>query len=196
MKSVNQSFFPLIPSELVLQVGQGDREAFSILYDQSSGILFALAVRMLGEQEAADLLQDVYVEIWKKASQYNVDRGSPMAWMVTLTRSRAIDKLRSREWKSRIRSEPLENLPVGGMESDEAGPFESSVQQELKKVVGSALENLPKEQSEALHLAYYEGLSQAEIAVRLQEPVGTIKTRIRLAMYKLRASLQSYWSQE
>ncbi len=196
MKSVNQSFFPLIPSELVLQVGQGDREAFSILYDQSSGILFALAVRMLGEQEAADLLQDVYVEIWKKASQYKVDRGSPMAWMVTLTRSRAIDKLRSHEWKSRIRSEPLENLTVGGMESGEAGPFESSVQQELKKVVGSALDSLPKEQSDALHLAYYEGLSQAEIAVRLQEPVGTIKTRIRLAMYKLRASLQSYWSQE
>ena len=118
-----------------------------------------------------------------------------MAGMVTLTRSRAIDKLRSREWKSRIRSEPLENLTIGGMESGEASPFESSVQQELKKVVGSALENLPKEQSEALHLAYYEGLSQAEIAVRLQEPVGTIKTRIRLAMYKLRASLQSYWSQ-
>ena len=147
---MNQPSSPMIPSKLVLQVGQGDREAFSTLYDQSSGILFALAVRMLGEQEAADLLQDVYVEIWKKASQYNVDRGSPMAWMVTLTRSRAIDKLRSREWKSRIRSEPLENLTIGGIESGETGPFESSVQQELKKVVGSALENLPKEQADAL----------------------------------------------
>ena len=91
-----------ISPELLKKVAAGDQTAFSQMYDQSSSILFSLTLRMLGDKdEAAELLQEVYLEIWGRANQFDEGRGSPLAWMVTLTRSRAIDRLRSRQWKSR-----------------------------------------------------------------------------------------------
>ncbi len=188
---------PIIAPELVAQVAKGNRHAFSQLYDLSNSLLFTLAKKILVETDAtAELLQEVYIEIWQKAHKYDPDRGSPLSWMVTLTRSRAIDRLRSRGWKSRRIAGSLENSTGVALEADNPTPLESYAQQELREKVGSALSVLPKEQRQALQLAYYEGMSQAEIAARLQEPLGTIKTRIRLAVLKLRGSLRSCWTQE
>lgn len=188
---------PIIAPDLVAQVAKGDRRAFSQLYDLSSSLLFTLAQKVLGEtEEATELLQEVYVEIWQKASHYDPERGSPLSWMVTLTRSRAIDRLRSKGWKSRQVTQTIEDqgVPQGAMSS--TSPFESVANQELREKVGEALRILPKDQCLAVALSYYEGLSHREIAERLNEPVGTIKTRIRLGVVKLREMLQSYWTQE
>ena len=189
---------PLIISpDLVAQVARGDRNAFSRLYDLSSSLLFTLAKRILDESdETSELLQEVYVEIWQKARQFDPNRGSPLSWMVTMTRSRALDRVRSKGWKARILTEHLDDHSMVQPVTSGTGPQESVEARELKEIVGKALRVLPDEQCLVLELSYYEGLSHREIADRLQEPVGTIKTRIRLAVMKLRESLQSYWTQE
>lgn len=180
-----------ISSELLKKIAAGDQTAFSQLYDRSSSVLFSLTLRILGDKdEAAELLQEVYVEIWRRAKQFDEERGSPLAWMVTLARSRAIDWLRSRQWKSRGTTDSIdESSLVGGLTSAN-DPLESYAQQELRKHVEGALAGLPTEQRQSLQLAYYAGLSHREIADQLKEPVGTIKTRIRLAVIKLKSTLQ------
>ena len=130
------------------------------------------------------------MEIWRRANQFDDGRGSPLAWMVTLARSRAIDRLRSRQWKSRRTTDSIdESSLVEGLTSAN-DPLESYVQRELRKRVEGALADLPTEQRQSLELAYYSGLSHREIADQLNEPVGTIKTRIRLAVLKLKSTLQ------
>ena len=178
------------PSLLAL-VANGDQQAFSQLYDHSSSLLFTLAVRILGNhEEAAALLQDVYLEVWRKVSRYDVGRGTPVAWLVTLTRSRAIDRLRARVARG---SRATPSLEAGAAaQVDDLGPssFETQADQELRIAIGAAVAGLPQAQQQAIELAYYEGLSHAEIAARLNQPLGTVKTRIKLGMSKLRDGLQ------
>jgi len=188
---------PIIAPELVAQVAKGNRHAFSQLYDLSHSLLFTLAKKILVEtDETAELLQEVYIEIWQKAHKYDPDRGAPLSWMVTLTRSRAIDRIRSKGWKFHRLTQTLDDQVVVQKLAGSSDPLESVETNELKVKVGEALRLLPKEQCRALELSYYEGLSHSEIAACLNEPVGTIKTRIRLAVMKLREALQSYWTLE
>lgn len=183
-----------IDPKLLARVVKGDQQAFSQLYDQSSPLLYTLAVRILGNrEEAAELLQEVYLEVWRKVARYDVGRGTPVAWLITLTRSRAIDRLRARGARSQ-RSEPLDgaatHVPDRG-----PGPFEAQADQEMRKLVSGALGNLPAAQQQAIELAYYEGLTHMEIAARLNQPLGTVKTRIKLGMAKLREALKQCWEQ-
>lgn len=180
--------------DLLARVARGDRGAFSQLYEQSSALLFSLAFRILGDREsAADLLQDVYLEIWRKRMRYDADRGSPMAWMVTMTRSRAIDRLRSRTAKGHGVTDPIENSPAVQLADGNPGPLETSAGNETRNLVGRALAELPEAQRKAIELAFYQGLSHSEIATQLNEPLGTIKTRIKLGMDKLRTALHPCW---
>lgn len=182
--------------DLLARVARGDRGAFSQLYEQSSALLFSLAFRILGDREsAADLLQDVYLEIWRKRMRYDADRGSPMAWMVTMTRSRAIDRLRSRTAKGHGVTDPIENSPAAQLADGNPGPLETSAGNETRSLVGRALAELPEAQRKAIELAFYRGLSHSEIATQLNEPLGTIKTRIKLGMDKLRTVLHPCWGQ-
>jgi RNA polymerase sigma-70 factor (ECF subfamily) len=182
--------------DLLARVARGDRGAFSQLYEQSSALLFSLAFRILGDREsAADLLQDVYLEIWRKRMRYDADRGSPMAWMVTITRSRAIDRLRSRTAKGHGVTDPIENSPAVQLADGNPGPLETSAGNETRSLVGRALAELPEAHRKALELAFYQGLSHSEIATQLNEPLGTIKTRIKLGMDKLRTVLHPCWGQ-
>lgn len=172
------------------QVVKGDHQAFSQLYDQSSSLLYTLALRILGNRdEAAELLQDIYLEVWKKVARYDVGRGTPMAWLVTLTRSRALDRLRTRTSKAQTVVDS-KDLSTPHVPDQSPGPFEIQADLELRNAVSKALAELPEAQRQALELAYYEGLSHTEIAARLNRPVGTIKTRIKLGMNKLRAALR------
>jgi RNA polymerase sigma-70 factor (ECF subfamily) len=182
--------------DLLARVARGDRGAFSQLYEQSSALLFSLAFRILGDREsAADLLQDVYLEVWHKRVCYDADRGSPMAWMVTMTRSRAIDRLRSRTAKGHGVTDPLENSPAIQLADANPSPLETSAGNETRSLVGKALTELPEAQRKAIELAFYQGLSHSEIAAKLNEPLGTIKTRIKLGMDKLRTVLRPCWGQ-
>jgi len=182
------------PSLLAL-VANGDQQAFSQLYDHSSSLLFTLAVRILGNhEEAAALLQDVYLEVWRKVSRYDVGRGTPVAWLVTLTRSRAIDRLRTRTARGSRATPSLEDGAAAQLDDQGPSPFETQTDQELRIAIGAAVAGLPQAQQQAIELAYYEGLSHAEIAARLNQPLGTVKTRIKLGMSKLRDGLQRWWN--
>jgi RNA polymerase sigma-70 factor (ECF subfamily) len=174
------------PIELVLRIGQGDRAAFGSFYDRFAALVFSFAMRLVQERSAAeDLLQEVFLQIWREAKTYSPERGAPEAWIITITRSRAIDKLRSirRREKSFV---PME-APTG---KEYEGKVESgATASDTKMMVNSALTRLPESQRNILELAYFDGLTQSEIADRLKEPLGTVKTRMRAALGKLRELL-------
>ena len=182
---------------LMIQVAKGDQEAFGQLYERSSSLLFTLLLRIIGNQsEAADLLQEVYLEAWRKASNYEADRGSPMAWLITLARSRAIDRLRALNARGRDLTASLEDVPPADLLDMEMNALEASAANERQVLVWKAIKTLPAVQRQAVELAFYEGLTHVEISERLNVPLGTIKTRIRLAMEKLRIGLLPLWEDE
>jgi RNA polymerase sigma-70 factor (ECF subfamily) len=183
----------VIDADLLARVVKGDQQAFSQLYDRSSTLLFTLAVRILGNrEEAAELLQDVYLEVWRKVSRYDVGRGTPVAWLITLTKSRAIDRLRARASRGYRATRAQIDDTAAQVADPGPSPLETQAEEELRSAVGAAVAGLPQSQQQAIELAYYEGLSHTEIATRLNQPLGTVKTRIKLGMSKLRESLQQW----
>jgi len=174
---------PINAVYLVRQVARQDREAFSRLYDRFSSLVFTLAMRMLKvRSDAEDLLQEVFVQVWRQGSNYNEDRGSPEAWIINIARSRAIDKIRAirRMEKSFV----LTDDPARAESS--ANVEASAAESEARLAMDSALANLPEAQRKVLELAYFDGLTQTEIAERLAEPLGTVKTRMRSGIQRLR----------
>lgn len=193
MDKPSQHATSVIDPTLLARVVKGDQQAFSQLYDYSSTLLFTLAVRILGNrEEAAELLQEVYLEVWRKVSRYDVGRGTPIAWLVTLTKSRAIDRLRAKASRGYRATNPLEAGTAAQVADPGPNPLETQADQELRMAVGTAVAGLPQAQQQAIELAYYEGLSHTEIAARLNQPLGTVKTRIKLGMSRLRESLQQW----
>ena len=171
---------------LLRRVAQGDRRAFDELYDQFSGVLFSTAYRVLNNQQAAeDVLQDVFVQIWEKAPLYDPSRGKPMTWAVTLTRNKAIDRLRSTQRRSRLQDD-VQRESETFEQFDDRSSFDAVVSGERGKLVRDALQKLSQDQREAIELAFFSSLTQHEIAERLGEPLGTVKARIRRGMMKLR----------
>ncbi len=178
---------------LVDRMARGDETALAELYDRHASKVYAVARAVVGESADADeVTTDVFVHAWRSAGAYDAGRGAVAAWLFTLARSRSLDRVRSRSRRSaRIeRAAAMDGgsfaVPVSGAGPDpERGPEMS----ELRGRVGAALADLPEAQRRAIELAYFEGLSQREIAERLDEPLGTVKTRIRSAMQKLRDAL-------
>jgi len=171
------------PAELVQQMGQGNRGAFELFYERYAPLVFSFAMRLVQERSAAeDLLQEVFLQIWREAGNYNPERGTPEAWIITITRSRAIDRLRSMRRRDRS-FVPMAG--VGGKEYD-AKVESGAAASDARIMVNSALAELPPPQRTVLELAYFDGLSQTEIAGRLKEPLGTVKTRMRAALARLR----------
>lgn len=186
-----------IDPKLLARVAKGDHQALSQLYDQSSTVLYSFARRILGSrEEAADLLQELYLEVWKKSLRYDVGRGTPIAWLLILTRNRAIDRLRTQS--SGAHQQPPESIDHHSSDrgmDPELSLFESQADQELRTLVCKAVANLPEGQRQAIDLAYHEGLSHLEIAERLNQPPGAVKTRIKLGLSKLREAFRSYSEQ-
>ena len=177
---------PTIAIRLIRQVANQDREAFGQLYDRFSTLVFTLAMRMLkARSDAEDLLQEVFVQVWRQAQSYSAERGSPEAWIVNIARSRAIDKIRS--IRRRERSLVLTDDPSRAESSDNVES--SAAESETRLAMNSALANLPEAQRKVLELAYFGGLTQTEIAERLAEPLGTVKTRMRSGIQRLREML-------
>jgi RNA polymerase sigma-70 factor, ECF subfamily len=176
---------------LVREVAGGDERAFAALYDRYSSILFGLLVRILHSRaEAEDVLQEVFLQVWQQARSFDAARGRAFTWLVTLARSRAIDRLRSLDSRERAarRSAAEATLPAnGGEEWADAAASRA----ERAEVVRGALALLPEEQRQVLLLAYLDGMSQSEIAAAKGQPLGTVKTRTRAGLKKLSELLRS-----
>jgi len=166
------------------RMARGEGDAVAELYDRHARPIYSLALRILGDTtEAEDIVQEVFSQAWKQAARYNASRGAVGAWLLTLARSRAIDRLRAK----RARPGDVSDERVAGQLVDTGPPADLLVlSSEQVARVRAALDELPLLQRAAIELAYYEGLTHAEIADRLEQPLGTVKTRIRLAMLKLR----------
>ena len=176
---------------LVRRVATGDGEAFARLFDLCSPMVLGLLVRMLGRrEEAEEILQEVFLTAWNRPESYDGTRGSVRGWLLLLARSRAIDRIRSRRSRSR-REEAVheERLKVAGGVAEPVGTRELE-ERERRRQVASALSHLPDEQRSAIELAFFEGLTQAEIARRTRTPLGTVKSRVLLGMRKLRQTLE------
>ncbi len=174
---------------LIALTAQGDQSAFSRLYDQSSPQIYGLVLRILGQPAMAeDVTLEVYTQVWKHAHSYDRQRGTPMAWLITLARTRAIDRLRAtRAERASVSLDEAAWIP-----NDDASPEERSSARQREEIVQTALAQLSAEQRDALLLGYFGGYSQSEIAARLNLPLGTVKTRMRLGLMKLRDLLAPY----
>lgn len=183
--------------ELVLRMQSGDERALGAFYDRWYPAVSALAARMLkSADDVEDVVEETFWQAWRQASRFAAERGSVATWLLTIARSRALDRLRATR---RLREETLEDSrgEVRGGEASSAAatiaapndPSRDVEQHERATLVRAALSELPNEQREALELGYFGGLSQSEIAERTGQPLGTVKTRMRLAMMKLRDRL-------
>ena len=171
-------------AHLIEGIAQGDQHALAALYDATSAYVYGLAVRIVHDPAAAeDVTIEVYTQIHQQVSHYDPGRGTPSAWILTLTRSRALDHWR-RESIRQHREESLKRAVA--TPSAAPTPEESSTERDRQRVVQHALALLSPEQRQAIEIAYYEGLSHSEIATRLGQPLGTVKTRIRTGMLALR----------
>ncbi len=170
---------------LLHAIAQRDEAALASLYDRYRLILFGLLVRILGSrEEAEDILQEVFIQVWRRAADFDQQRGKPFTWLVTLARSRAIDRLRQLSSRERLAIATAQEAPPEA--SDAAG---DAYRSEQREIVAGALAQLPEDQRQVLLLGYFEGLTQTEIASRLGAPLGTVKTRMRSGMIKLRELL-------
>jgi RNA polymerase sigma-70 factor, ECF subfamily len=171
--------------ELLHAVARGDEAALARLYDGYRVILFGLLVRILSSrEEAEDILQEVFIQVWRRAKDFDEKRGRPFTWLVTLTRSRAIDRLRQLGARQRLVTGAAQEQTEGISDA-----LSDTIKGSQKEMVHRALAELPEEQRHTLLLAYFEGLTQSEIAKKLGAPLGTVKTRMRSGMIKLRALL-------
>jgi len=180
--------------EMIAQIGQRDQGAFSVLYDRLSGPLYSLAFKMLGDaSDAQDALQEVFVQIWSRASTYDPEKSSVFSWAVLLTRSRAIDRLRARDRRLRVVVESTAENKVA--EATDASTVESAADTANKKDeaahVRSLLNNLPEDQRQAIELAFFGHRTHHEIAAQLGQPLGTVKARIRRGLLKLREQFRT-----
>jgi len=176
--------------ELIARTAQGDEAALGAFYDKTGSQVYGLAFRVLSDTTMAEeVTMDVYMQVWKQAGKFDQSRGNPMVWLTVLTRSRAIDRLRVGK-KDRETREPLEGLSEEqGVEGD---PEQRSFYLEQGRIVRQALASLPVEQREVIELAYFGGLSQSEMATKIGQPIGTVKTRVRLGMIRLRHVLRPF----
>lgn len=172
--------------ELVRKIGMGDRASFEEFYARFSGLIYSTALRVLAnEADARDVAQDVLFMIWEKAPMYDPARGKPLTWAITMTRNKAIDRLRSLQRRNRLRDDVQREMGADAFVTLRE-PCEDLEATEKGAILKSAVMKLSDEQREAIELAYFKGLTQQEIAARLQEPLGTVKARIRRGVLRLK----------
>lgn len=178
-------------ADLMEQVGRGERQALSILYDRYARLVFSIAYHLVSDQAIAEeITMEVFLRVWEKASTYKRDRAKASTWMTSITRNMALDWLR----KQKVRKQTSLDSDVAQLFQQSSGQHtERDVERSIKQeAVRAALYSLPVEQLQVIELAYYKGYAQQEIAEILQIPVGTVKSRTRLAMEKLRQVLGEY----
>jgi RNA polymerase sigma-70 factor, ECF subfamily len=183
---------PVVPgsepsSALIAAIAAGDRDAFGRFYDLTAPMAFGLIRRVLRDPEAAaEVLQEVFWQVWQDAPRYDPTRGTPEAWLVMRAKTRAIDRLRSIRRRDRTFVAPVDESVAQRREDPAPNP---AVVAEDRGLIQTALAQLPEPQRRVIELAFFEGLTHSEIATRLGEPLGTVKTRARLGLDRLRGVL-------
>lgn len=179
---------------LMVAVTAHDEAAFAVIYDRYADLVYSAAVRVLADSQLAeDATQDVFVRLWRRPESFIAERGRFMGWLMSVARNRAVDELRARRRRRRRDGGPLgspEDMVMPLFPDEGRDPLYNAQLREEQMLIRAALADIPPEQRVALELAYFGGLSQQEISALLHEPLGTVKTRIRLGMQKLRRSLQ------
>jgi RNA polymerase sigma-70 factor, ECF subfamily len=175
--------------ELIRRIASKDADAMDAFYTRYNRLAFSLVFRIVSNREdAEDVLVDVFWQIWQQASRYDASRGKPVAWLLTISRTRAIDYLRSRGGKA-AGSDEIEQQSQAAERGSEMDVF---VLADTRKAVQSALQSLPEQQRVPLELAYFQGMTHSEIADTLRQPLGTIKDRVRNGMMHLKKRLKPY----
>jgi RNA polymerase sigma-70 factor (ECF subfamily) len=178
-------------AELLRRIAQRDHAAMGELYDRVADVLFGTAIHILGDRrEAEEVVQDVFLQVWNKAATFDGALGTAFNWTIGITRNRCIDYLRSRQRRARLLDEAIEE--AGGESPASAPTTGMSLGAEELAAVRHAVESLPPDQHQAIAMAFFGGMTHQEIADALNEPLGTIKARIRRGMLKLRDSLEAY----
>jgi len=187
---------PLVPAQadraLVRRMAAGDEAALGELHDRFAPLLYSVVLRIVGDaDDAEEVLEETFWQAWRQAGRYEEGRGGIGTWLVMIARSRAVDRVRSRR---RFREERWDELPGPAQDGIGDGdapvsPLDSAHDDEVRRVVARALAALPPEQRQTVELAYFRGMSQTEIAQATGLPLGTVKTRARLALQKLREAL-------
>jgi RNA polymerase sigma-70 factor (ECF subfamily) len=178
-------------ADLLRRIAAQDSAALSEFYDQTAGSLFSFALRMLNNaHDAEEVIQDVFMQIWNKAPSFDPDIGLAFTWSMSIVRNRCIDRLRSRQRRSRVMVETND----GEVAEPQIQTFvvEHSLADDELEAVRAALGALPEDQKRVIEMAFFGGLSHHEIADALSEPLGTVKARIRRGMLKLRDGLEAY----
>ncbi len=189
MDTMNESGAEDRDALLLQKAADGDADAFAAFYDRHSVLMYSVAMRILGDpSEAKDVLQESCIQIWEKASKFDPKLGKASSWAAILVRNRAVDRIRSLQRRQRLSEE-------AAMESSlEPAPGKSAndvlYKQEKAALIGSAIMELPQDQRQAIDLAYFKGLTHHQIAEKLQEPLGTIKARIRRGLLRMRDKLE------
>lgn len=181
-------------SALVALAASGDERALGDLYDRHGGMAFSLACAIVGEHaDAEEVVADAFAQVWRSAAGFDPARGSVPAWLATIVRTRALDLVRSRKRRARVLEEAAEVTDEGEtlvLTPTFEAPDRSAELTETRAIVRRSLADLPAPQRRVIELAYFGGLSQSEIAAQLSEPLGTVKTRMRAAMERLRQALR------
>ncbi len=188
--STDSDYKQLRDEELMQRLLHKDKRAFEAIFDRYGDLVYSTSLRVLRDAHLAqDVSQEIFVRLWRKPESYVAERGRFLTWLISVTRNRAVDEIRSRGRRQRYETaspeEQERELPAG----EANDPALNAQLAEQAHVVRAALAELPPEQREVIELAYFGGLTQQEIADRLSQPLGTVKTRIRLGMQKLRAAL-------
>lgn len=181
--------------ELMRRIKARDADALEELYDLYKRLLFGMVISIVKKrEEAEDVLQEIFVKIWNKAESFNEDRGNVYSWIVTLARNKAIDRIRSKGYKTQQKQSVSIHEPLFSLEGDKYDPMETTIFSDRAELVKKALEEIPEKQSEVIKIAYYRGMTQSEISEYLDIPLGTVKTRTRQGMIKLKRILGEYIS--
>ncbi len=179
---------PGAPSDLdlMLAIQRQDPDALSVLYDRYNGILKALILRVIhNDAEADDLLQEIFMEIWKQAKNFSAQKGKPLGWMVTLARRRAIDGLRKKQAYARA-GERLQHETEQQPDAWVHNTTETDIAMgDTRQLIRQVIDSLPVAQQQAVELAFFRGMSQREIAANTNTPLGTVKTRLELGLKKI-----------
>lgn len=176
---------------LIDAMARGEEPAAAALYDRHGAAMYGLALRMVNDSaDAEDVVLDAFAQAWRDAARYDASRGTALGWLTTIVRTRALDAIRARGRRARMEDSAtvrLDEPPAMGEPTP--APDRAVEEAERSRVIGGALRSLPDAQRHAIELAFFEGLTHQEVAERLREPLGTVKTRIRLGMLKLREML-------
>jgi RNA polymerase sigma-70 factor, ECF subfamily len=186
-------------AQLVHHLANGNDKGLEALYDRYGGLLYSMAFAIVrDEADAEEIVIAAFLQAWRSAARFDPARGSVASWLSVIVRSRALDVVRSRTRRDRVMTTAAQDAggDVPGMGRGWDAPGESVDQAERRQYVSAALRELPEAQQKVIELAFYEGRSQSEIATILGEPLGTIKTRARAGMRKLRESLGGYYMEQ